>query len=172
MTRARLSSQPLRHLQDRIATALITAGGIGVLLAVLGIGVFLLWEAAPLLFSEELGSLSMLTPLAWGTLKAALMALLFALPLALGAAAYSAFFMSPRLRSRIKPTLEMMEAIPGVVVGFIAGMVLAPGSSGIWRVRWWSLSGCRLAQGSRACSGTWQVVIGSAACPFHGQRCG
>jgi len=126
MTRTRLSSQPLRHLQDRIATALITAGGIGVLLAVLGIGVFLVWEAAPLLLSEELGSLSMLTPLAWGTLKAALMALLFALPLALGAAAYSAFFMSPRLRSRIKPTLEMMEAIPGVVVGFIAGMVLAP----------------------------------------------
>ncbi|QNI04561.1 ABC transporter permease subunit [Halomonas sp. SH5A2] len=126
MTRTRLFHQPLRHLQDRIATGLITAGGIGVLLAILGIGVFLVWEAAPLLLDGDTASLAMLSPLAWGTLKAALMALLFALPLALGAAAYSAFFMSARLRSRIKPTLEMMEAIPGVVIGFIAGMLLAP----------------------------------------------
>src|SRR5690554_4292885 len=35
-------------------------------------------------------------------------------------------FMSQRLRSRIKPALEMMEALPGVVVGFIAGLVMAP----------------------------------------------
>jgi phosphate transport system permease protein len=34
--------------------------------------------------------------------------------------------MSTRLRSRVKPILELMEAIPGVVVGFIAGLLLAP----------------------------------------------
>jgi len=37
--------QPLRLIHDRIATGLITAGGIGVLLAILAIGVFLIWEA-------------------------------------------------------------------------------------------------------------------------------
>ncbi|SDM91429.1 ABC transporter permease subunit [Vreelandella arcis] len=126
MTRNRLTSQPFRHLQDRIATGLITAGGMGVLLAVLGIGVFLVWEAMPLLLSGNTNALTRLSPLAWGTLKAALMALLFALPLALGAAFYSGFFMSRQLHSRIKPTLEMMEAIPGVVIGFIAGLIFAP----------------------------------------------
>ena len=41
--------QPLRLIHDRIATGLITAGGIGVLLAILAIGVFLIWETLPLL---------------------------------------------------------------------------------------------------------------------------
>lgn len=128
MTRPRLSltRQPLRQLQDRIATGLITAGGIGVLLAILAIGVFLLWETLPLLAIGDTLALGKLTPLAWGTLKAALAAMLFATPIALGAAIYSALFMSARLRSRIKPALEMMEAVPGVVVGFIAGLILAP----------------------------------------------
>ena len=128
MTLPRLTSsrQPIRLLQDRMATGLITAGGIGVLLAILAIGVFLVWETLPLLAIGDTLALAKLSPLAWGTLKAALAALLFAIPVAMGAAIYSALFMSARLRSRIKPALEMMEAIPGVVVGFIAGLILAP----------------------------------------------
>lgn len=120
------SRQPLRLLQDRVATGLITAGGVAVLLAILAIGIFLVWETLPLLAMQDTSALAKLSPLAWGTLKAALAALLFAIPVALGAAIYSALFMSARLRSRIKPALEMMEAIPGVVVGFIAGLILAP----------------------------------------------
>ncbi|MFB9868561.1 ABC transporter permease subunit [Vreelandella sulfidaeris] len=128
MTPPRLisSRQPLRLLQDRVATGLITAGGVGVLLAILAIGIFLVWETLPLLTMGDSAALAKLSPLAWGTLKAALAALLFAIPVALGAAIYSALFMSARLRARIKPALEMMEAIPGVVVGFIAGLILAP----------------------------------------------
>jgi phosphate transport system permease protein len=128
MTPPRLTSsrQPLRQLQDRVATGLITAGGVGVLLAILAIGIFLVWETLPLIAIGDTLALAKLSPLAWGTLKAALAALLFAIPVALGAAIYSALFMSARLRTRVKPTLEMMEAIPGVVVGFIAGLILAP----------------------------------------------
>ncbi|WP_447554665.1 ABC transporter permease subunit [Vreelandella sp. EE22] len=127
MTRPTLFVRPpLRQLQDRLATGLITAAGIGVLLAILAIGVFLFWETLPLLTRFEVLPLERLTPLAWGTLKAALAALLLAIPLALGGAIFSALFMSERLRARIKPTLELMEAVPGVVVGFVAGLVLAP----------------------------------------------
>ncbi|WP_163557921.1 ABC transporter permease subunit [Halomonas sp. NO4] len=118
-----------RHRRDRLASALITAGGLGVILAVLAIGVFLAVEAIPVLFDDGVSLARVeatLTPLAWGTLKAAFWALLFALPLALGAAMHSALFMSPRLRARLKPTLELMEALPGVVIGFVAGLVLAP----------------------------------------------
>ena len=120
---------PRRHLLDRLATGLIAAGGIGVVLAVLAIGAFLAIEVVPSLFSGALGQEQIsrsLTPLAWGTLKAAFWALVFAIPMALGAAIHSAVYMSPRLRSRIKPTLELMEALPGVVIGFVAGLVLAP----------------------------------------------
>jgi phosphate transport system permease protein len=118
-----------RHLVDRLATGLIAAGGIGVILAVLAIAAFLAIEVLPALWrgalSREQIALS-LSPLAWGTLKAAFWALVFAVPMALGAAIHSSVYMSPRLRSRIKPTLELMEALPGVVIGFVAGLVLAP----------------------------------------------
>jgi phosphate transport system permease protein len=67
-----------------------------------------------------------LTPLAFGTLKAALYAMLFAVPLALAGAAYTAYFMSPGLRRLVKPTIEIMAALPTVILGFLAGLWFAP----------------------------------------------
>ena len=67
-----------------------------------------------------------LTPLAFGTLKAALYAMLFAIPLAIGAAMYTAFFMAPGMRVAVKPTIEIMGALPSVILGFLAGLWLAP----------------------------------------------
>ena len=67
-----------------------------------------------------------LTPLAFGTLKAAFYTMLLATPVAIGGAVYTAFFMSARLRRRIKPTIELMEALPTVILGFLAGLWLAP----------------------------------------------
>ncbi|MDX1460611.1 MAG: ABC transporter permease subunit, partial [Xanthomonadales bacterium] len=67
-----------------------------------------------------------LTPLAFGTLKAALFAMLFAVPLALMGAAYTAYFMAPKLREMVKPTIEIMAALPTVILGFLAGLWFAP----------------------------------------------
>ncbi|WP_198265888.1 ABC transporter permease subunit [sulfur-oxidizing endosymbiont of Gigantopelta aegis] len=67
-----------------------------------------------------------LTPLAFGTLKAAFYAMLFAIPLAIMGAIYTAYFMSPRVRGLVKPSIEIMEALPTVILGFLAGLWLAP----------------------------------------------
>ncbi len=67
-----------------------------------------------------------LTPLAFGTLKAALYAMLFAVPLALAGAAFTAYFMAPGLRQVVKPTIEIMAALPTVILGFLAGLWFAP----------------------------------------------
>lgn len=67
-----------------------------------------------------------LAPLTFGTLKAAFYAMLFATPLALAGAIYTAYFMSERLRRLVKPTVELMEALPTVILGFLAGLWLAP----------------------------------------------
>ncbi len=67
-----------------------------------------------------------LTPLAFGTLKAAVYAMIVAVPLALCGAIYTAFFMAPAFRKKIKPTIEFMEALPTVILGFLAGLWLAP----------------------------------------------
>jgi len=67
-----------------------------------------------------------LTPLTFGTLKAAFYAMLFAVPLAILGAIYTAYFMHPRLRSVVKPSIEIMAALPTVILGFLAGLWLAP----------------------------------------------
>lgn len=67
-----------------------------------------------------------LVPLIFGTFKATLVAMLFATPLALLAALYTSQFMSPVLKGRVKPAVEIMAAVPSVVVGFLAGLWLAP----------------------------------------------
>jgi len=67
-----------------------------------------------------------LTPLVFGTLKAAFYAMLVAIPLALMGAIYTAYFMTPSMRQYVKPTIEIMGALPTVILGFLAGLWLAP----------------------------------------------
>ncbi|NMZ67938.1 phosphate transport system permease protein [Pseudomonas peli] len=67
-----------------------------------------------------------LAPLAFGTLKAAFYAMLLAAPLAIAAAIYTAYFMAPAMRRKVKPVIELMEALPTVILGFFAGLFLAP----------------------------------------------
>jgi phosphate transport system permease protein len=67
-----------------------------------------------------------ITPLAFGTLKAAFYAMLIAMPLAILGAIYTAYFMAPSMRRLVKPTVEIMEALPTVILGFLAGLWLAP----------------------------------------------
>ncbi|MCB0219041.1 MAG: ABC transporter permease subunit [Chrysiogenetes bacterium] len=72
-----------------------------------------------------------LTPLIFGTLKGTFYALLFAVPIALMAALYASQFMNPGLKSYLKPTIEIMAAVPSVVIGFLAGLWLAPVLEGV-----------------------------------------
>lgn len=67
-----------------------------------------------------------LSPLTFGTIKAAFYAMLVAVPLAIMGAIYTAYFMSPKMRTLVKPTIEIMEALPTVILGFLAGLWLAP----------------------------------------------
>lgn len=67
-----------------------------------------------------------LIPLIFGTIKATVYALLFAVPIALMGAIYTSEFLHRRVRASVKPVMEMMESLPTVVLGFIAALVLAP----------------------------------------------
>ncbi len=66
-----------------------------------------------------------LLPLLLGTLKVTLVALLFAIPVALGAALFTSEFAPQGLREVLKPVVELLAGIPSVVIGFFALMVLA-----------------------------------------------
>ena len=49
----------------------------------------------------------------------------YAVNLAVFAALYTSHFANPELRAKIKPTVEIMAALPSVVIGFLAGLYLA-----------------------------------------------
>lgn len=65
-------------------------------------------------------------PLIVGTLKGTFYSLIIAVPLAILAALYTSQFMHARWRNRIKPIIEIMAALPSVVLGFLGGLWLAP----------------------------------------------
>ena len=85
-----------------------------------------------------------LTPLAFGTFKAAFYALLFAVPIAIMGAVYTAYFMAPAMRAWVKPGIEI---IGGVTDGHTwvssAGYGWRRSSNRTSQACWPSSSSCR-----------------------------
>jgi len=114
-----------RRRRERAGGALVLAGTVVVLGALLVIPLFLIasllpWTPMPARGWEQLGVLLA------GSLRAAACAILVAVPLGVATAIFNAMFCAPRLRAWIKPALEILEAIPTVVLGLIALATLAP----------------------------------------------
>lgn len=72
--------------------------------------------------SSELG----LIPLLWGTLYISAISMLVSVPIGLYAAIYLAEFASPRVRSIVKPLIEVIAGIPTVVFGLFALVTVGP----------------------------------------------
>lgn len=134
-----------RRRLDRIAelaiagSALVTVGGIVLIF------VFVFREALPILIDQatmaEANLGKFFTPGAWqpvsdhpklsfipllvGSLKATLIAVVTAVPIAVMAALYTAEFAPRAVRELLKPVVEMLAGIPSVVLGFFALIVLA-----------------------------------------------
>ena len=70
--------------------------------------------------SDEAEAKLSMIPLIFGSIKACIWAMFFAVPLSLLAAVYSSQFLSHNTRSVIKPCMEVMASIPSVVIGFLA----------------------------------------------------
>jgi len=73
-----------------------------------------------------------LIPLLFGTVKGALYALIFSVPIAVLGAVYTAQFAHPRVKNAVKPFVETLAALPSVIIGFLAGLWLAPLLAGIF----------------------------------------
>ncbi|MBD0292982.1 MAG: phosphate ABC transporter permease subunit PstC [Jiangellaceae bacterium] len=65
-------------------------------------------------------------PLVTATITTTVIALLVAVPIGLGAAIYLSEYASPRARTLLKPTLEVLAGIPTVVYGFFALAFVTP----------------------------------------------
>ena len=119
------------------AISVLTTVGIIVALTVptlsffrdVGIGEFLLGTVwTPLFADAEFGVL----PLVTATLVITVIALVVAVPLGLGAAAYLSEFASGRARRMLKPVLELLAGVPTVVYGFFALTFVTPLLRDLW----------------------------------------
>ncbi len=144
-----------RLVVDRLVQAMVGAVAFSAISAVVLIFFFVFREALPLFLSAEvqqevtLGRTLFppswdvgealrfswqpvstvpkysLLPLALGTLKVTLVAVVTAVPLAIAAALFATEFASRRVREIVKPIVELLAGIPSVVLGFFALVVLA-----------------------------------------------
>ena len=67
-----------------------------------------------------------MVPLLLGSFKGTFYALIFAVPIAVLAAAYTSQFLQPSVAKIVKPAMEIMASLPSVVLGFLAALWLAP----------------------------------------------
>ena len=129
---ARPRSAPAQRLGDRIFSGLSTSAGVAILVVLLGVTVFLVTESLPVIGAdpEELpgdeGFLSYLAPLLFGTILAAVLALLFATPLAIGIALFISHYAPRRLARTLGYLTDLLAAIPSVIYGLWGAIVLAP----------------------------------------------
>jgi phosphate transport system permease protein len=66
-------------------------------------------------------------PLFWGTVFiGAIIAMIVAIPLGLMSAIYLTQYAAPKVRSVVKPLLEILAGVPTVVYGYFAALTLAP----------------------------------------------
>ena len=121
-----------RRLGDRVFSGLSTSAGLLILLTLAGVAVFLVAESLPALTAsaDELpgdgGFLSYLAPLLFGTVLAAVLALLFATPLAVGIALFISHYAPRRIARTLGYLIDLLAAIPSVIYGLWGALVLAP----------------------------------------------
>jgi phosphate transport system permease protein len=117
------TGSPRRRLGDLVFANLARSAGIIILVALAGVAVFLTAEGIPALgaHASDLSGRSSLVgyvwPLVFGTLLAAVIALLIAVPLALGVALAVSHYAPRRVAVGIGYVVDLLAAVPSVVYG-------------------------------------------------------
>jgi phosphate transport system permease protein len=131
----------LSYWSEPVIEGVIRLCGYSAIAFVFGIFFFVFREGAPLLFGgldlsefffssnwnpvsdpPHYGVLGMIA----GTAAVTVLSMVLAVPLGLGAAVYVSEFSTPKVKEVLKITIELLAAIPSIVWGFIAYVILNP----------------------------------------------
>ena len=130
-----------RNATERVAMGLLIAASLIAVLTTVGIVAslltqtihfFELYPASKFFFSASWnpkfggGSDLGIWPLVWGTLYVSVIALIVAVPIGLLSAIYLAEYASKRMRSVVKPLIEILAGIPTIVYGLFALITVGP----------------------------------------------
>jgi len=130
-----------RNATERVAMSLLFGASliavlttVGIVLSMLSqtIHFFQLYPAQDFFFSTKWdpkfggGSSLGIWPLLWGTLYVSVISLVVAVPIGLFSAIYLAEYASRRVRSIVKPLIEVLAGIPTIVYGLFALVTVGP----------------------------------------------
>lgn len=152
-----LKASRFKYLGQSLIEGFIKLNALTAIIGIFLIFLFVFRESLPIFFDPEVQQEATLAgffsgrdwqpvsdnprysfwPIILGSFKVTLIALLFAVPVAVAAALYSAEFAPRRLKEGIKPIVEILAGIPSVVLGFFALIFLASFLKGIfgWHIR-------------------------------------
>lgn len=122
----------VRRRGDRTFAGISTAAGIGILVILAGVAVFLIVQSIPALTAPAAqiqggqGVVRYIAPLVFGTLLAATIALVVAVPLAVGIALFISHYTPRRLAQGLGYVIDLLAAVPSVVFGLWGVFWLAP----------------------------------------------
>jgi phosphate transport system permease protein len=130
-----------RERIDRISKTIFRATGLLVIAVLGGIFLMLIWNSTA--FFLKVKPLDFITGTQWNpsgsneaygilpllvsTCLVTVGAMVIAIPLGIGTAAFLSEYAGKRLKNILKPVIEMLAAVPSVAVGFLGIVVLGPG---------------------------------------------
>jgi phosphate transport system permease protein len=121
-----------RRLGDRLFAGSASGAGILILVVLAGVAAFLVWQTVPAVTAEpaDLPTHESLAayvwPLLFGTLLAAVLALIIATPLGVGIALFITYYAPRRVAQGLGYLVDLLAAIPSIVYGFWGIAWLAP----------------------------------------------
>ncbi|NQX29774.1 phosphate ABC transporter permease subunit PstC [Microbacteriaceae bacterium VKM Ac-2854] len=126
-------AKPKQRLADRVFSSATLSAGALILVVLAAVAIFLVAQSIPALLADPTtlkGSPASfwdyVAPLAFGTVWAAFLALLMAVPVAIGIALFISHYAPRRIAQALGYVIDLLAAVPSVVFGLWGATVLAP----------------------------------------------
>ena len=159
--------RPVRRPGDRIFSGAATGAGALILGVLAGVAIFLVVEAWPALQADadeipgDGGLVRYIAPLAFGTLLGSLIAILLAMPLAVGVSLFISHIAPRRMSQTLGYMVDLLAAVPSVVYGLWGIAVLGPAAVGAQEWLADNLGFIPLFAGPASATGRTMLVVGA-----------
>ncbi|GEB51475.1 MULTISPECIES: phosphate ABC transporter permease subunit PstC [Streptomyces] len=139
------SARGVTHRGDRMFRGLSRGSGIALLVLMAAIAVFLSWRAALAIGADEANFLTSfewdanadpprfgIAVLAFGTVVSSLIAMVLAVPVAVGIALFISHYAPRRLATPLGYVIDLLAAVPSIVYGLWGALFLVPHLTGLY----------------------------------------
>jgi phosphate transport system permease protein len=155
-----------RRLGDRVFSRTAVLAAVTILILLAGVAIFLLSEGFPALTAsaselpEGKTFLDYVAPLAFGTMLAAALAAVVAVPLAVGAALFITHVAPPRIALTLGYLVDLLAAIPSIIYGLWGIFVLGPAAVPVMKWLEEKLGFIPIFEGPASVTGRTMLVAG------------